>query len=138
MLVDVEVAKFEIQWEAMIDECGVGEVEWVRGLYAKKFSWATTYNRARFFADIRRTSRCELLHAKLGNFVESRYGILGFVTNFQRCVNFLRDREEELDFRSCCGMPVLQTQFLEIKKSVAMHYTRDMFYRFRECLKRAV
>ncbi|RYQ94474.1 hypothetical protein Ahy_B08g089391 [Arachis hypogaea] len=84
------------------------------------------------------TSRCELLHAKMGRFVERRYGILEFVTNFQRCVNFLRDNEEELDFRSLYGSPVLQTQFPELEKSSALNYTKEIFLCFRDALKRSV
>ncbi|RYR62241.1 hypothetical protein Ahy_A04g019671 isoform A [Arachis hypogaea] len=82
MLADVEVEEFERQWDAMMDECGVWEVEWVKDLYAKKMSWATAYIRGCFYAGLRTTSRCESLHAKMGRFVEKRYGILEFVTNF--------------------------------------------------------
>ncbi|XLV04140.1 hypothetical protein S245_018477 [Arachis hypogaea] len=74
----------------------------------------------------------------MGRFVERRYGILDFVTNFQRCVEFLRDNEEELDFRSLYGSPVLQTQFPELEKSGAVNYTREIFLRFREALKSSV
>ncbi|KAL4328544.1 hypothetical protein AHAS_Ahas13G0210700 [Arachis hypogaea] len=98
-------------------------------LYRKKLSWATAYIRGRFFASLRTTSLCELLHAKLGGFVESRYRILDFVTNFQRCVDFLRNKEEELDFRSFYGTPMLQTQFPEIERSAATLYTWELFYR---------
>ncbi|RYR11272.1 hypothetical protein Ahy_B05g079737 isoform C [Arachis hypogaea] len=94
--------------------------------------------RGRFFAGIRTTSRCESLHAKLGRFVESRYGVLEFVTNFQRCIDFLRDNEDELEFRSWYGTPVLQTEFVELEKDGWIKYTREMFWRFREALKRCV
>ncbi|QHO51498.1 Protein FAR1-RELATED SEQUENCE [Arachis hypogaea] len=70
--------------------------------------------------------------------MERRYGILDFVTNFQRCVDFLKDNEEELDFRSLYGSPVLQTQFPELEKSGALNYTREIFLHFREALKRSV
>ncbi|RYR00278.1 hypothetical protein Ahy_B07g088387 [Arachis hypogaea] len=63
---------------------------------------------------------------------------LRFVTNFQRCVDFLRDNEEELDFRSSYGTPVLQTQFPELEKSGAINFTREIFSRYRESLKRCV
>ncbi|XLT57603.1 hypothetical protein HN873_050207 [Arachis hypogaea] len=138
MLADMEVDEFEAQWEAMLDECGVREVEWVKDLYRKKTAWATAYIRGRFFAGIRTTSRCESLHAKLGRFVESRYGVLEFVTNFQRCIDFLRDNEDELEFRSWYGTPVLQTEFVELEKDGWIKYTREMFWRFREALKRCV
>ncbi|XP_016165312.1 protein FAR1-RELATED SEQUENCE 5-like [Arachis ipaensis] len=98
MLANVEVEEFERQWDAMMDECGVWEVE----------------------------------------FVERRYGILEFVTNFQRCVDFLRNNEEELDFRSLYGSPVLQTQFPELEKSGALNYTKEIFVRFRDALKKSV
>ncbi|KAL4298941.1 hypothetical protein AHAS_Ahas17G0051200 [Arachis hypogaea] len=138
MLADVEVGEFELLWDAMLEECGVRELEWVKDVYEKKSSWATAYIRGRFYAGLRTTSRCESLHAKLGRFVERRYGILEFVTNFQRCVDFLRDNEEELDFRSSYGTPVLQTQFPELEKSGAINFTREIFSRYRESLKRCV
>ncbi|RYR78611.1 hypothetical protein Ahy_A01g003448 isoform A [Arachis hypogaea] len=135
MLADIEIDEFEVMWEAMVEECGVREVEWVQDLYRKKYSWATAYIRGRFFAGIRTTSRCESLHAKLGRFVESRYGVIEFVTNFQRCVDFLRDNEDEMEFRSCYGTPVLQTHFIELEKSGATRFTREMFWRYRESVK---
>ncbi|RYQ87485.1 hypothetical protein Ahy_B09g095001 [Arachis hypogaea] len=137
-LEDMEIEEFEAYWESMVNECGVREVEWVKDLYTKKHAWATAYIRGRFFAGIRTTSRCESLHAKLGRFVESRYGVLEFVRNFQRCVDFLRDTEDELDFRSWYGTPVLQTEFVELEKSGWTMFTREMFLRYRDSLKRCV
>ncbi|XP_015961748.1 protein FAR1-RELATED SEQUENCE 5-like [Arachis duranensis] len=119
MLADIEVAEFELLWDAMLEECGVRELEWVKDMYEKKSSW-------------------QLLIYGVGRFVERRYGILEFVTNFQRCVDFLRDNEEELDFRSSYGTPVLQTQFPELEKSGAINFTREIFSRYRESLKRCV
>ncbi|XLR18881.1 hypothetical protein S83_046793 [Arachis hypogaea] len=138
MLADFEVEEFEMHWQAMVEECGTSDHEWVKDLYTKKSSWATAYIRGSFFAGIRTTSRCESLHAKLGRFVEKRYGVLDFVTNFQRCVDFLRDNEDELEFRSSYGTPVIQTQFPELEKSDALCYTREIFVRYRESLKRLV
>ncbi|RYR31519.1 hypothetical protein Ahy_B01g056323 [Arachis hypogaea] len=126
MLANMEIDEFEAHWEAMLNECGVREVEWVKDLYTKKHAWATAYICGRFFAGIQTISRCESLHAKLGRFVESRYGVLEFVTNFQRCVDFLRDTEDELEFRSWYGTPVLQTEFVELEKSGWMKFTREM------------
>ncbi|KAL4306154.1 hypothetical protein AHAS_Ahas16G0149900 [Arachis hypogaea] len=73
---------------------------------------------------------------KSNGFVESRYGVLEFVTNFQRCIDFLRDNEDELEFRSWYGTPVLQTEFVELEKDRWTKYTREMFWRFCEALKR--
>ncbi|RYR69116.1 hypothetical protein Ahy_A03g015646 [Arachis hypogaea] len=137
-LEDMEIEEFEAYWESMVNECGVREVEWVKDLYTKKHARATAYIRGRFFAGVRTTSRCESLHAKLGRFVESRYGVLEFVRNFQRCVDFLRDTEDELDFRSWYGTPVLQTEFVELEKSGWTMFTREMFLRYRDSLKRCV
>ncbi|RYR46848.1 hypothetical protein Ahy_A07g032694 [Arachis hypogaea] len=136
MLADMETDEFETHWESMVNDCGVGDVDWVKDLYSKKYAWASADIRGRFLAGVRTTSRCELLHAKLGRFVESRYGVLEFVRKFQMCVNFLRDKEDELEFCSLYGTPVLQTDFVELKKSAWMKFTREMFARFRESLKR--
>ncbi|RYR19599.1 hypothetical protein Ahy_B03g064431 [Arachis hypogaea] len=71
MLADIDIHEFEKQWEAMLEECGVREVKWVRDLNAKKYSWATAYIRGRFYAGLRTSSRCESLDAKLGRVRES-------------------------------------------------------------------
>ncbi|XLT65906.1 hypothetical protein S245_023813 [Arachis hypogaea] len=138
MLADIQVPEFELLWDAMLEECGVRELEWVKDIYEKKSSWATAYIRGRFYAGLCTTSWCESLHAKLGRFVERRYYILEFVTNFQRCVDFLRDNEEELDFQSSYGTPILQTQFLKLEKSGAVNFTQEIFSRYRESLKKCV
>ncbi|XP_015960866.1 uncharacterized protein LOC107484836 [Arachis duranensis] len=90
-----QVDEFKSQWEAMIEEYGVQDVEWASDLYRKKHSLATTYLRGRFFVGIRTTSRCESLHTKMGRFVDSQYGIIDFITNFKRCIDFVQDKEEE-------------------------------------------
>ncbi|XP_016177769.1 protein FAR-RED IMPAIRED RESPONSE 1-like [Arachis ipaensis] len=93
MLADVEVEEFELLWDAMLEECGVRELERVKDVYEKKSSWATAYIRGKFYDGLRTTSRY-----------------------------FLRNNEEELDFRSSYGMPVF-------KRSS---------WRYRESLKRCV
>ncbi|MED6193237.1 hypothetical protein PIB30_017430 [Stylosanthes scabra] len=60
------------------------------------------------------------------------------VESHMRCVDFLRDNEDELDFRSLYGTPVLQTDFPELEKSGATQYTREIFFRNRETLKSIV
>ncbi|RYR47764.1 hypothetical protein Ahy_A07g033724 [Arachis hypogaea] len=57
---------------------------------------------------------------------------------YEYCVDFLKDNEEELNFRSSYGIPVLQTEFPELEKSGAMSFTREIFSRYRESLKRCV
>ncbi|RYR03081.1 hypothetical protein Ahy_B06g081912 [Arachis hypogaea] len=128
MLADMEVDEFEVQWEAMLDECRVCEVEWVKDLYRKNCMGDSIHQRPIFH---RHKDNVPL-------FVESRYGVLEFVTNFQRCIDFLRDNEDELEFRSWYGTPVLQTEFVELEKDRWTKYTREMFWRFCEALKRCV
>ncbi|XP_052109283.1 protein FAR1-RELATED SEQUENCE 4-like [Arachis duranensis] len=70
--------------------------------------------------------------------VKDLYGVLEFVRNFQRYVDFLRDTEDELEFRSWYGTPVLQTEFVELEKSGWTMFTREMFLRYRDSLKRCV
>ncbi|XP_072064276.1 protein FAR1-RELATED SEQUENCE 5-like [Arachis hypogaea] len=55
-----------------------------------------------------------------------------------RCVDFLRDNEDELEFCSWYGTSVLQTEFVKLEKSAWTKFTREMFARFRESLKRCV
>ncbi|MED6171779.1 hypothetical protein PIB30_043997 [Stylosanthes scabra] len=109
MLADVKVDDFEMQWAAIVEECGVSEVDWVKDLYAKRNS-----GQPLTFVDAF-TPDCKPL--------------------LDRCVNFLRDNEDEMDFRSFYETPVLETDFLELGKSATSEYTRAIFFRFRETLK---
>ncbi|KAL4357720.1 hypothetical protein AHAS_Ahas09G0214900 [Arachis hypogaea] len=83
MLADIEVAEFELLWDAMLEECGVRELEWVKDMYEKKSSW-------------------QLLI----------YG-----------VGFMLGSAQHL------GFP-------ELEKSGAVNFTRKIFSRYRESLKR--
>ncbi|RYR47349.1 hypothetical protein Ahy_A07g033284 [Arachis hypogaea] len=125
MLANVEVEEFERQWDAMMDECGVWEVEWVKDLYAKKMSWATAYIRGCFYAGLRTTSTA----CKNGQVCGKEIRNLGVCHELPT---------EELDFRSLYGSPVLQTQFPELEKSGALNYTKEIFVRFRDALKKSV
>ncbi|RYR24906.1 hypothetical protein Ahy_B02g058486 [Arachis hypogaea] len=107
--VNAAIRYLEAHWENMINECDVSNVDWVKDLYSKKYAWVTAYIQGRFFAGVRTTSRC---------------------------VDFLRDNEDELEFCSWYGTSVLQTEFVKLEKSAWTKFTREMFARFRESLKR--
>ena len=99
--------------------------------------WATTHIKRKFFASLRTTSRCEALHAQLGRFVESESRLSELLHHFNRCMDFLRNKEVEVDLKSTCGFPMMQTHFEALERSVALVYTREVFYIFRSLLLKA-
>ncbi|XP_057756279.1 protein FAR1-RELATED SEQUENCE 12-like [Arachis stenosperma] len=43
LLKNATVNEFEMLWNAMLEECGVRKLEWVKDIYEKKSSWTTVY-----------------------------------------------------------------------------------------------
>jgi hypothetical protein len=85
MLFDYENVDFERKWSEMVQECGVEDNAWVLDMYEKKDMWATSHIRGKFFGGFRTTSRCEGLHAKIGQFVNYRNNLTEFLQHFNQC-----------------------------------------------------
>ncbi|KAL4396811.1 hypothetical protein AHAS_Ahas01G0129200 [Arachis hypogaea] len=137
MLGDYEVGVFEQKWEEMVGFFGVKDREWIVDMYGKRNMWATAHIRGKFFTGFRTTSRCESLHAVLKRYVKSRHNLTEFVQHFQRCLSYMRHREDLTDFKSSTGQPVMQTHFQQLERSAATIYTRQIFMLFRSMLHKA-
>jgi hypothetical protein len=138
MLCDMEVGKFEILWDQMVDKFDLHNNNWIKEMYEKKNMWATAHIRGSFFAGIRTTSRCEALHSHIGQFLHSRINMTEFVQQFHRCLTYFRFREIEADFQSNYGQPVMRTSLRGIERSAAKQFTKEIFILFRSVLKRAM
>jgi hypothetical protein len=130
MLFDYEIVDFERKWSEMVQECGVEDNAWVLDMYEKKDMWATAHIRGKFFGGFRTTSRCEGLHAKIGQFVNYRNNLTEFLQHFNQCSEYLRFKELEADFSSMHGDCVLQTEFHELEKSASKLYTKKHIFPF--------
>ncbi|RYR08057.1 hypothetical protein Ahy_B05g075603 [Arachis hypogaea] len=117
MLGDYEVGVFEQKWEEMVGFFGVEDREWIVDMYGKRNMWATAHIRGKFFVGFRTTSRCESLHAVLKRYVKSRHNLTEFVQHFQRCLSYMRHREDLADFKSSTGQPVMQTHFQQLERA---------------------
>nr|XP_025665199.1 protein FAR1-RELATED SEQUENCE 5-like [Arachis hypogaea] len=137
MLGDYEVGVFEQKWEEMVGFFGVEDREWIVDMYGKRNMWATAHIRGKFFAGFRTTSRCESLHAVLKRYVKSRHNLTEFVDHFQRCLSYMRHREDLADFKSSTGQPMMQTHFQQLERSASTIYTRQIFMLFRSMLHKA-
>ncbi|RYQ88660.1 hypothetical protein Ahy_B09g095726 isoform C [Arachis hypogaea] len=127
MLADMETDEFEAHWENMVNECGVGDVDWVKDLYSKKYAWTTTYIRGRFFAGIRTTSRCESLHAKLGQCMRMESFGIPCVHIVAVCVRLdLAEIPESLVLRRWS-----KTAKMEINNKMVDHHTADQSVTYR-------
>lgn len=87
-----------------------------------------------FFAGIRTTSRCEWLHTQIGKYVGFGDSLYEFLQHFQRCLNYMRNNEQEADLNSCTGEVVLQTCLPTLETEAAKIYTIAMFNVFRKRL----
>ncbi|KAJ1424198.1 Zinc finger, PMZ-type [Sesbania bispinosa] len=67
-------------------------------------------------------------------FIKSRYNLTEFVQHFQRCLCYVRYKEEEDDFACILGEAVLRTNFQPLERSASRHFTRNIFFIFRKVL----
>ncbi|XP_057740377.1 protein FAR1-RELATED SEQUENCE 7-like [Arachis stenosperma] len=85
----------------------------------------------------------ELQWEAMLTYVEGYLLALGRLPDANHCMRSLgglwrADNKDELEFRSSYGTPVIQTEFPELEKSGAINFTREIFARYRESLKRCV
>ncbi|KAJ1384859.1 Zinc finger, PMZ-type [Sesbania bispinosa] len=107
MVGDYEIPQFEQKWEEMIVRFGLEGNSWIKETYERRKMWATTHIWGQFFAGFRTTSRY-----------------------------YMRYNDMEAEFESSYGEPVLETNFESLERSSARVFTRDVFYKFCEVLKR--
>ncbi|XP_057418834.1 protein FAR1-RELATED SEQUENCE 5-like [Lotus japonicus] len=108
MFSDFQIGDFKRKWESSVEEFNLHEHPWIIDMYARRHTWAAAYFRGKFFAGFRTTSRCEGFNAQLGKFVKRRYNLKEFLQHFHRCLEYMRHREVEADFRSGYGDPGLK------------------------------
>ncbi|RYR54382.1 hypothetical protein Ahy_A06g029645 [Arachis hypogaea] len=130
MLGDYEVGVFEQKWEEMVGCFRVEDREWILDKYGKKNMWTIAHIRGKFFVGFRMTSRCEILHVVLKRYTE-------FVQHFQRCLSYIRYREDLANFKSSTGQPVMLTHFQQLERPATIIYTRQIFMLFRSMLHKA-
>lgn len=138
MLANLDIDEFEDRWKAAVEECRLTENEWVQQLYDKKLMWATAHIRGKFFAGMRTTSRCEALHAHMGRYVHSGFSLNEFLHHYQRCLEYMRSREIEADFKSAYGVPVMQTEVVSLERFGSLVYTREIFKVFRKRMSKSL
>ncbi|XP_057418685.1 protein FAR1-RELATED SEQUENCE 5-like [Lotus japonicus] len=133
MFGDFQIGDFKRKWESLVEEFNLHEHPWIIDMYARRHTWAAAYFRGKFFAGFRTTSRCEGFNAQLGKFVKRRYNLKEFLQHFHRCLEYMRHREVEADFRSGFGDPGLKAPplFQSIELSASRILTRQLFFRFR-------
>lgn len=137
MLGDYTVDEFKQRWNGLIFQFGLEDNRWVNEMYEKREMWATAYIRGKFFAGFRTISRCEALHSQMGRFVHSRHNLRDFVHHFNRCLNYLRYMVDEANYESIRGEQVLQTTFPDLERSGSSVFTREIFFIFRDLLRRS-
>ena len=137
MLAELGIGQFKKKWTEMLDKFGLHENGWVKDMYEKRRMWATSHIRGNFFAGFRTTSRCEGLNSKIGKLVTSRCSLTKLIQHLTRLMNHIRYKEMEADFKSSYGDLVLETQFKELERYGANTFTNEIFFMYREALKRA-
>ena len=133
----VDVERFELEWEKLIESYNLSENGWVNELYEKRTMWAEAYLKGKFFAGTRTTSRCESMHSSFDKVIGRRLSFNEFVQKFEKVLATIRHKETQLDHESEYGKPVCRTPFREFELPASSVYTSTSFNIFQEQLAEA-
>ncbi|XP_045831448.1 protein FAR1-RELATED SEQUENCE 5-like [Trifolium pratense] len=125
-------ARFESEWQRIIDEHGLSGNPWTRKVYETRKSWAAAFMRSDMFYGMRTTSMCEGLNSFVKNFVQKRSTLVDFVRDFHRALAEYRNQEMTSDFVSTYYKPVMLTHMPGLEQKVSEIFTRAMFMKVRE------
>ncbi|CAJ2629418.1 unnamed protein product [Trifolium pratense] len=125
-------ARFESEWQRIIDEHGLSGNPWTRKVYETRKSWAAAFMRSDMFYGMRTTSMCEGLNSFIKNFVQKRSTLVEFVRDFHRALAEYRNQEMTSDFVSTYYKPVMLTHMPGLEQKVSEIFTRAMFMKVRE------
>ncbi|CAN1153217.1 Protein FAR1-RELATED SEQUENCE 5 [Linum perenne] len=136
---DLTEIKFEQQWSQLVESCDLQHNNWImKDLYECRENWAHAYLRAKFFAGLTTTSRCEGFNSQLAKYVERKHKLKKFFLNYDRWLEELREKEIKLDFKSNYGMPDLRSGALKVlTKSVATIFTNEVFIKVKEEIEKS-
>ncbi|XP_015939633.1 protein FAR1-RELATED SEQUENCE 5-like [Arachis duranensis] len=127
LYVDMEVDKFEFQWDQAANEYDLHKKCWATQMYEKRYMWASAYLRDKFCVGYRTTSRCEGINSHVKKFLTSRHSIVDLVQNLELVVHEYRNNEFVAQFTSMYSTPVFTTYLDPIEKCAVTVYTRAIF-----------
>ncbi|XP_042505004.1 protein FAR1-RELATED SEQUENCE 6-like isoform X2 [Macadamia integrifolia] len=124
------VDEFELAWEDMIQQNGVGDNEWLQTLYEYRHQWVPAFLKGTSFAGMSTTQRSESINSYFDGFVHARTSLKEFLDNYELALEKRRSEEFQADLSSIHSKPVLKTRSY-YEKQLSEVYTMNMFKKFQ-------
>ncbi|KAF5453435.1 hypothetical protein F2P56_028337 [Juglans regia] len=118
--------EFEEKWGQLIQKYGLGENQWLQGLYNKRSFWVPVYLKGVFWAGMSTTQRSESMNAFFDGFVHSGTMLKEFVDQFDNALRKKVEVETTADFNSS-NQTIPCSSAFRIEKQFQAVYTNAKF-----------
>ncbi|KAK1556259.1 hypothetical protein Q3G72_001593 [Acer saccharum] len=131
------VEEFELEWQALLDDYGLGENTWLEGLYKLREKWAQVYARSHFCAGMTTSQRSESINKFLKKFFKRKLILREFVVQYDKAI---ADRREKKRLVETATMQTKRNLFCawNVEYEASKFYTRKIFHYFQDELKKLV
>lgn len=119
----------------MINEWGISENTWLTKLYELRQKWSPAFSHDTFSANIRSTQRSESTNNIFHQISGKTMTIIEFVHHYDDNITNMREEENEDDYNSSRGKPLLFLPQHEILKHASEWYTTRIFNMFQDEFK---
>lgn len=126
----LKVIEFETAWGFMVQRFGVGDLEWLRGLYEDRLRWAPVYLKDTFFAGMAAARPGENLTAFFTKYVHKQTPLKEFLDKYELALAKKHKEESLADMESRNSNPDLKTR-CPFEMQLARLYTKEIFKKFQ-------
>ncbi|KAK1559249.1 hypothetical protein Q3G72_012420 [Acer saccharum] len=124
-------------WEALLDNYGLKQNDWLRWMFREKEKWAVVYGRNTFFLDVKCSYLVESFSNNLKTYLSSDQEMLHFFKHFERVVDEQRYKEAKANDEMCRCMPRLMANVILLKRASEVYTMKafEVFQReYEKCL----
>ncbi|XP_073153508.1 protein FAR-RED IMPAIRED RESPONSE 1-like [Henckelia pumila] len=119
--------EFNIVWAKMIDEFGLHDHSWLKGMHKYRHKWSTTFSTDKFCARLKATSRSESTNFVLKDGGNKTFTLFEFVKKFETIQKRWRTNKNEEDYRCRHTMPSIVVKNQPLLQHAASVYTIEIY-----------
>lgn len=122
----------EPRWANIVHTLQLRNNRWIRGMYKRKYMWASAYIRGTFFAGMRTTQQCESINDILKEHFKRRMKLYKFVEEMDRVLLRIKNNELADDYKLRHTNVELSMNLKVYEEHAAQVYTRALFAMVRD------
>lgn len=126
----LKVVEFEAAWGCMVQRFGVGDQEWLRGLYEDRVKWVPVFLKDTFFAGFSAARPGESLPPFFDKYLHKQTPLKEFLDKYELALQKKHKEESLADIGSRDSNPELKTR-CSFELQLSRVYTGDLFKKFQ-------